>query len=147
MHMTEAFSQATDPALAKAQLKQSIQDIANAARDAAQAQRDAALARRDARTLGGFQGQFPPQRPNTFTIQPNNANSDIPPQAVEISIAFFVMCAVVVIGWPLARAFGKRIERRSAEPARVSPQITDQLQRSEERRVGKECRSRWSPYH
>ena len=25
--------------------------------------------------------------------------------------------------------------------------ITDQLARSEERRVGKECRSRWSPYH
>src|SRR5207248_4158627 len=24
---------------------------------------------------------------------------------------------------------------------------TDQLVRSEERRVGKECRSRWSPYH
>ena len=24
---------------------------------------------------------------------------------------------------------------------------TDALQRSEERRVGKECRSRWSPYH
>ena len=23
----------------------------------------------------------------------------------------------------------------------------DQKQRSEERRVGKECRSRWSPYH
>ena len=23
----------------------------------------------------------------------------------------------------------------------------DKLQRSEERRVGKECRSRWSPYH
>ena len=23
----------------------------------------------------------------------------------------------------------------------------DSLQRSEERRVGKECRSRWSPYH
>ena len=26
-------------------------------------------------------------------------------------------------------------------------QIKVQLQRSEERRVGKECRSRWSPYH
>ena len=25
--------------------------------------------------------------------------------------------------------------------------ITDQRSRSEERRVGKECRSRWSPYH
>src|SRR3712207_9569900 len=26
-------------------------------------------------------------------------------------------------------------------------QIACQLERSEERRVGKECRSRWSPYH
>ena len=25
--------------------------------------------------------------------------------------------------------------------------LTDMLLRSEERRVGKECRSRWSPYH
>ena len=25
--------------------------------------------------------------------------------------------------------------------------ITDEAERSEERRVGKECRSRWSPYH
>ena len=25
--------------------------------------------------------------------------------------------------------------------------ITDERSRSEERRVGKECRSRWSPYH
>ena len=27
------------------------------------------------------------------------------------------------------------------------PQKLKELQRSEERRVGKECRSRWSPYH
>ena len=26
-------------------------------------------------------------------------------------------------------------------------QKTDEIIRSEERRVGKECRSRWSPYH
>ena len=25
--------------------------------------------------------------------------------------------------------------------------VTDELTKSEERRVGKECRSRWSPYH
>src|SRR3712207_9411521 len=29
----------------------------------------------------------------------------------------------------------------------VGPQGPDSPQRSEERRVGKECRSRWSPYH
>src|SRR5256885_1203081 len=28
-----------------------------------------------------------------------------------------------------------------------SPAMVEKLKRSEERRVGKECRSRWSPYH
>src|SRR5256886_11054553 len=35
--------------------------------------------------------------------------------------------------------------RAQARPARVVPGA--RRQRSEERRVGKECRSRWSPYH
>src|SRR2546430_3978214 len=44
-------------------------------------------------------------------------------------------------------------ERRDAEPAGQDPvavtpeRVRDYLGRSEERRVGKECRSRWSPYH
>ena len=29
----------------------------------------------------------------------------------------------------------------------IEPFVEPQLTRSEERRVGKECRSRWSPYH
>ena len=29
----------------------------------------------------------------------------------------------------------------------VQPSVEDELSRSEERRVGKACRSRWSPYH
>src|SRR5256885_14555020 len=28
-----------------------------------------------------------------------------------------------------------------------APRVLAKMQRSEERRVGKECRSRWSPYH
>ena len=35
-------------------------------------------------------------------------------------------------------------ERCDALAARMAPVVAD---RSEERRVGKECRSRWSPYH
>src|SRR5258708_8338482 len=31
--------------------------------------------------------------------------------------------------------------------ALLGPWVAHQLKRSEERRVGKECRSRWSPYH
>src|SRR5215467_13933300 len=29
----------------------------------------------------------------------------------------------------------------------IGPELPDEERRSEERRVGKECRSRWSPYH
>src|SRR3989442_13654524 len=35
----------------------------------------------------------------------------------------------------------------SAELADVNASLPDVSKRSEERRVGKECRSRWSPYH
>src|SRR5260221_1848640 len=31
-------------------------------------------------------------------------------------------------------------------PLDIAP-VADRIKRSEERRVGKECRSRWSPYH
>ena len=33
------------------------------------------------------------------------------------------------------------------EGSYLSTQLVDEVRRSEERRVGKECRSRWSPYH
>src|SRR3989454_5627883 len=44
---------------------------------------------------------------------------------------------------------GWRVLRQPSEIDRL-PHVTDRLwmkARSEERRVGKECRSRWSPYH
>jgi len=34
-----------------------------------------------------------------------------------------------------------------ASPESVEREVTKRIERSEERRVGKECRSRWSPYH
>ena len=42
----------------------------------------------------------------------------------------------------LAAHFGTRIEFR-----RMGARDETKVMRSEERRVGKECRSRWSPYH
>jgi hypothetical protein len=56
----------------------------------------------------------------------------IPPQVVDISIAFFIMMAVIVIGWPLARAFGKRLERRGEISAGPDPVLSGQLQRIEQ---------------
>ena len=48
-------------------------------------------------------------------------------------------CFAAVYGYLLLRMQGKEV---SAETLEGIKQI-----RSEERRVGKECRSRWSPYH
>jgi outer membrane murein-binding lipoprotein Lpp len=54
------------------------------------------------------------------------AKNMIPPQAVDISIAFFVMVAAIIIGLPLARAFARRMDR-SATKAQVSPELSGQL--------------------
>ena len=40
----------------------------------------------------------------------------------------------------------QKLEARSA-PLKITQPVPDDIPRSEERRVGKECRSRWSPYH
>src|SRR2546430_15986682 len=60
---------------------------------------------------------------------------------------------------PTAKQAVKRIRELMGEDRELSavaracilssgdPRLTGILQRSEERRVGKECRSRWSPYH
>ena len=56
--------------------------------------------------------------------------------------------------WKIDNSFKKSIETRSSNKRFIffegppSAEITSQsIIRSEERRVGKECRSRWSPYH
>ena len=40
-----------------------------------------------------------------------------------------------------------RARMRECARTRASARVMERLTRSEERRVGKECRSRWSPYH
>ena len=44
---------------------------------------------------------------------------------------------------------GESVQKKETEAAtlRLHVQLSGLLLRSEERRVGKECRSRWSPYH
>ena len=68
-----------------------------------------------ASTQGPRPDQFPP----------------IPAEAVVIAIAFFVMLAVIAIGTPLARAFARRMDRRSAQPA-IPRELAEQLLRLEQ---------------
>jgi hypothetical protein len=68
--------------------------------------------------------------PRTIYV-PGGMDNVIPPQAVDLAFGFFIMCAVMVIGWPLARAFGRRIERRGTTAA-VDSALSGQLQRIEQ---------------
>ena len=48
------------------------------------------------------------------------------------------------LSWATAGGSGFRGSRKSTP---FAAQVAAEKARSEERRVGKECRSRWSPYH
>ena len=54
------------------------------------------------------------------------AGDIIPPQAVDISIAFLVTIAIIIIGLPLARAFARRMDRKGATP-QISSDVSAQL--------------------
>jgi len=59
------------------------------------------------------------------TVQPQFPENVIPPQAVDISLAFFVMLAFIIVGLPLARAFARRMDRKgeSASASEISPRL------------------------
>jgi hypothetical protein len=80
----------------------------------------------------------PPDNPRIITIRNGDgtqsvisvpsglARDVIPQQVVDISIAFFLTMAAIIIGLPLARAFGRRMDRRGAGsqiPSDLSHQI------------------------
>jgi hypothetical protein len=99
----------------------------------------AARARQAAQEAQDAVGQPAPLAQRTFTIRGPNGeqtvvgvgdpfrnNDPIPPQAVDISVAFFITVAAIIIGLPLARAFARRMDRRSG-PNQNPPEITSQL--------------------
>ena len=70
--------------------------------------------------------------PFVYTSQaPDDFRPQIPGEAVDIAIGFFITCAVIIVGWPIARALGRRFERRGA-PLAVEAGMTEQLQRIEQ---------------
>ena len=69
--------------------------------------------------------------PFVYTAQPPNDRPVIPGEAVDIAIGFFVTCAVIIVGWPISRALGRRFERRGAQPTLESG-MSEQLQRIEQ---------------
>ena len=134
---TQAAPQAA-PAVPAVPSAEQIREQVRASIEAARAaQADANIARAQGsnrRVSVGPEGIIvTPNEPGqpTVLIGPRAAQNMIPPQAVDISIAFFIMIAVMVVGWPIARAFGRRIERRG-QVATLDTGTMEQLHRIEQ---------------
>src|SRR5271170_8240510 len=80
------------------------------------------------------------------------------PYLIYYSVSFFfqaedgIRCPLVTgvqtCALPICSAWAARsARRRVGSPLCRVPKTSPAPRRSEERRVGKECRSRWSPYH
>ena len=64
-----------------------------------------------------------------------------------IKDAIFQLARRENLSYDTARAVMDEIMSGQASDIQMSAYLTAMSMRSEERRVGKECRSRWSPYH
>jgi len=122
-----AAPQALDPAQIREQVRTSIE----AARAAREARTEAQHERITVGPDGIVIGNAAPGQPGTIYLGPRGMNDMIPQRAVDISIAFFIMMAVVIVGFPIARAFGRRIERRG-QVATLDAGTMEQLQRIEQ---------------
>jgi len=104
------------------QVAKEARDIAKQVRTAAQ---DARKTAQDAQKLS----QAPaPSAPGTTTQPPKNPDDFSMPQgAVDVSAAFFLTVAVCVIGFPLARAFARRIDRKTEFKTVAAPDLTPHI--------------------
>lgn len=117
----------------RAQIRDAIKIGQEAARDAAL---DAQAEARATAQGGGPQPPLPPlpALPPDGPVGipgigvPSGGNDVIPREAVDISIAFFITMAVIIVGYPIMRAIGKRIEGAAPVRQTVPADVRDQLQ-------------------
>ncbi|MDB4880050.1 MAG: hypothetical protein JWL60_1496 [Gemmatimonadetes bacterium] len=112
------------------QIRQSVEDGVRASQEGARAGEIVRIGPDGHVTVTPRQGPpmtIEPDHPATF----GGPGDGIPPEAVDMAMGFFVMCAVMVVGWPIARAFGRRIERSATTPA-IQPEVAAQLHRIEQ---------------
>ena len=125
-NLQQTQAQAPAPDISAAQLREQIQQqVRQATADARNAAQEAAQAARAAQINGQ---QAPPVGIPMIQMRGGNFERDMPPRVKDVSIAFFVTLAFVIIGLPLVRAIARRVERGAAKPAQIPPQMQAQME-------------------
>jgi hypothetical protein len=135
-----ATTQQTNPA--QTQNPANAEDLRAAARELREAIRNNVQQELNAtRAAQGVRGTpvspTPPAGHPTFTFRgpdgtqtvvgvPSSMDRDMPPEVVDISIAFFITIGAIIIGLPLARAFARRMDRRTSAP-QIPTEVASQL--------------------
>ena len=107
------------PAATSREVRQQVRDMVKQAKVAAQ---DAKKNAQDAQKLAQA-----PSHTATTTVPPSLSGDDIPPNAVNVSLAFFLTVAVCVVGLPIARALGRRIDRKTEVRAMPGADLTPHI--------------------
>lgn len=119
-------TQTKDAPVSREQLQQQIQQTVQDAQVAAQKAAQEAGGARGGRTIVIPMPPGTPVGPGGSTIQ-INPNDMIPQRAENISIAFFVTLAVIIIGLPLMRAIARRIDRGAPQPVQFPNELKEQI--------------------
>jgi hypothetical protein len=152
----DAVQEATREAMQEVRAaQQEVRDAQQQVRDAQQGVRDAQQQLRDARSadqrgagnqslfgaqqqlreaeaeLRRVEGRFRSNQQVSTSQSPDLQVPRIPGEAVDLAIGFFITCAVIVVGWPISRALGRRLERRGAVTL-PDAGVAEQLQRIED---------------
>jgi hypothetical protein len=107
------------PATSAADVRRSVRDITRRATAAA---KEARVSAQNA----AKQAQDAAPTVATTTV-PTHNNDDIPPMVGDLLTTLCVTFAIVVIGFPLSRAFARRIDRSRTAPAVGGPDLTPQI--------------------
>jgi hypothetical protein len=125
---TPQQSQDASAAQLREQIKQTVREQVEAAREQARIAREQA---RTARITAQDAAQAAQDAGVPVVVVPPVGGPDaMPPQAAQLGIAFFVMLAFIIVGLPIARAFGRRMDRKAVPPA-IDPALAEQIQRIE----------------
>jgi len=116
--------------LAQQQAEQAQQDVQRQVQqDVERAKREIERAIRGAQRDVGRAGR--PGQPLAFPPFPGGG-PQIPEGAVIMSVAFFMTCAIIAIGVPIARAIARRMDKRSVATAGADPDTRSRLERIEQ---------------
>ena len=125
---------------AQRELQQAQREVQQAQREAQQAQQEAQRAAQQAqreaeqavRQMQAELARSTAREGQPVPLPPFPGGPQIPEGAVVISVAFFVMCAVIAIGVPIVRAITRRMDRRTVAAPIADAETRDRLERIEQ---------------